>query len=400
MATRREIQQNRIQLREALLEACHDGKLQPHQALPPMRHLARQHGLSVAIVCEVVQALVREGVLYSRQGAGTFVGLPPQERIEPFLFVRYPLQEVPIRAQQVQNGFEDRIAQLGGTCLTLGREEAAWHRDQGDLPPLSGIFDGNTGLGSGRFEMEGVPCAAFGPSTPGEALDRIQFDDAGGGEIATRHLLALGHRDIAFLGLHGQSGEAGIFVWSQAREAGWRRAMAGAGRPSAHLSFLPPVSVPFEAHFQREEARQVAASLLLQPEVTAVVAANRHAAEGLLLALREANVATAKWPAIVCFDEAAEGSSSVISYLRLPWDEVGQLAAQGLWERTSGRITGPPQARLVAMRLVPRLSCRPRWAEASGLASGQARGLGFQPSGPSRQEDALAPRLSYLGGIV
>ena len=391
MPTRREMQERRFQLRESLLEACRDGKLQPNQAVPPMRELARRHGVSAALACQVVQALVEEGVLYSRQGAGTFVGHSPQKGGEPFLFIRSSLRPLPTQAFPVQNGFEDRIAQLGGACLSLERDEVLRYLEQGDLPQLSGVFEMNSAPESAALRNLGVPCVAFGTLRPDDILDRVQFDDAGGGETATRHLLAMGHRRIAFLGLHGRNGEAGEFVWSQARETGWQRALRAARQDSAKLSFLPLRSAQFDIASQVSVARETALPLVAQrSDISAVLATNRFAAEGLWEALRESNVSPAQWPSIVCFDEVDEEKSSVISYLRLPWDEVGRQAAQILWERKTGRLSGPPQKRLVAMRLIPRLSCRPQWAQSSGLAARQTQGVNHSPNKRSRNAQALA----------
>ena len=47
----------------------------------------------------------------------------------------------------------------------------------------------------------------------------------------------------------------------------------------------------------------------------------------------------------------------MVSYLRLPWDDVGRAAAQLLWERKTGRLAGQAAQRLVPMQLIPRLTC-------------------------------------------
>jgi DNA-binding LacI/PurR family transcriptional regulator len=64
---------------------------------------------------------------------------------------------------------------------------------------------------------------------PVRGIRHIGIDDRGVAEAATRHLIELGHTDIAFLG--GDDEEGLNHVVPQAREAGWRRAMTSAGLP-------------------------------------------------------------------------------------------------------------------------------------------------------------------------
>lgn len=62
---------------------------------------------------------------------------------------------------------------------------------------------------------------------PVRGIRHIGIDDRGVAEAATRHLIELGHTDIAFLGGDDEDGLNPIVP--QAREQGWRRAMASAG---------------------------------------------------------------------------------------------------------------------------------------------------------------------------
>jgi GntR family transcriptional regulator len=60
-------------LREALRDAIERGLLKPLQALPPERDLAQDFGISRITVRKALDALVADGLLTRRQGAGTFV---------------------------------------------------------------------------------------------------------------------------------------------------------------------------------------------------------------------------------------------------------------------------------------------------------------------------------------
>lgn len=66
------------QLRRALRDAIQDNRLAAEEALPPERELAEEFGVSRITVRKALDALVGEGMLTRRQGAGTFVAAVSQ----------------------------------------------------------------------------------------------------------------------------------------------------------------------------------------------------------------------------------------------------------------------------------------------------------------------------------
>jgi GntR family transcriptional regulator len=70
------------QLRRALREAIEDNRLPAEDALPPERELAEEFGVSRITVRKALDALVGEGMLTRRQGAGTFVAGRAEARVE------------------------------------------------------------------------------------------------------------------------------------------------------------------------------------------------------------------------------------------------------------------------------------------------------------------------------
>jgi LacI family transcriptional regulator len=210
-------------------------------------------------------------------------------------------------------------------------------------------------------------------------IGTVDYDNEDGGIQATRHLMALGHRDIAFLGLHAaghqanhQMGELNL-SWSTLRQEGWSRVLQSAGQDTDKLSFLPTTTSPIAHESQKATAREVAVNMMeaiATRQITAVVAVNVLAAQGLIQAMQEASIPRENWPALVCFDDAPRGAASGISYLRLPWEKIGAEAAQLLWERRKTPGMKMRQHRLVKMNLVPSLTCRSDWA-LSGLAHQQ-----------------------------
>lgn len=349
------------------------------------RELSEKYGLSIRTVSLALQELVEEGVLYTVPRIGTFLGRPVRNTEYPYLIVSHHTGQPYGFFDLFQMGFEDRIAQLGGASLTLTEAETLWHLEQNHFPAISGVFEFSvrepgTVPASKTLLETGVAGVSFGSlEDVNLGVDLVNFDNEDGGEQAAHHMLSMGHRQIAFLALHDQVSQA-AFRWSVQRERGWRRIMEGAGRNVEGLIFRPSRPIADNhCNSQVQAAREAALRLLHESDATAVVAVNVLAAQGLLQALRDSDFPMERWPSIVCFDSApgsdAASSTSIISYLRLPWEKTGTEAAQLLWDRKNGRLTGPPQERLVPMQLVPRLSCRQDWAGSSGLAQTHANGL-------------------------
>ena len=75
-----------------------------------------------------------------------------------------------------------------------------------------------------RLRAADIPCVLIDAVHP--SFPSIAVDDVAGGEIATRHLVALGHRRIALI---GDPPPEFRFEWSRDRTRGYERALAAAG---------------------------------------------------------------------------------------------------------------------------------------------------------------------------
>ncbi|MBA8952031.1 LacI family DNA-binding transcriptional regulator [Actinomadura namibiensis] len=170
-------------------------------------------------------------------------------------------------------------------------------------------------------------------------------DHRAGAVRATRHLLSLGHRTVHHI--------AGPMDWvdSDARVAGWRHALAEAGREAPD-----PLPGDWSARSGYEQGRVLAAD----PEVTAVFAANDPMALGLLRALREAGRDVPGEVSVAGFDDVPEAPffAPPLTSVRQPFGEVGRLAFQMLLERIDG-AEGVPR-RTVEPELVVRESTAAR----------------------------------------
>ena len=169
-----------------------------------------------------------------------------------------------------------------------------------------------------RAEM---PCVCIErPAGPGFGIASIQYDDHGGGAMATAHLLAKGHRRIAHLGGDPR------YASAQARKAGYQAALNEAGL--AVVPELTPV-----ANWNQSEAVAATRDLMRLPRPpTAIFAASDDMALGALEALRAMSCRIPEDVAVIGFDGITLGQAAVLplSSIRVPLAEIGRRAARAL----------------------------------------------------------------------
>ena len=364
MASRKETREQQKGVEQALRALLLGGALKQGTMLPTVSEIAQQYGVSRYIAHQALQSVEGEGLFQAIPKVGSFARAADGGGVaasQVFLIDDVSLH--PYRTD-IQIGFDSRVATRGGVALSLELSAAS---DVWREIPVQGVFllvreERLDALSSrGPFDSS-VPMVRIGGQwRPNEQLDLLSFDDEDGGFRATRHLIERGFKSIAFLGVHvptlGQSAKE----WSSQRENGWRRALREAGLPFHGMAFWPAQEADDDGEGARRIGHSVACEMLRRGDVRGVVAANDAVAMGLLQALREARVPRDDWPAIVAFDNSEEARRHNITSLHLPWDEIGREAADLLWSRACGQLPPEPQHRAVAMRLIPRLSCRENW---------------------------------------
>ncbi|SEQ06969.1 DNA-binding transcriptional regulator, LacI/PurR family [Microlunatus flavus] len=169
----------------------------------------------------------------------------------------------------------------------------------------------------------------------------VGVDQVAGGRLATRHLLGLGHREIAHV-----AGPRGWFE-TRGRLEGWRSELL------AHdLRPREPVHVDWSA----SEGYAAGRELARDPSVTAVFAASDQIAMGVLRALHEAGRRVPEEVSVVGFDDLPETGYTIppLTTVRQDFDTVGEAAVRLLTEVIDGRTE--PSAPRVLPRLVVRAS--------------------------------------------
>jgi LacI family transcriptional regulator len=193
-----------------------------------------------------------------------------------------------------------------------------------------------------RLRAAGAPCVLVDAQHP--SLPSVVIDDFAGGELATRHLIELGHRRIAFI---GDMPPEFRFVWSRDRTRGYFHALEQAGIE------LGPEYVRVGTRLLHV-ARSVALELLNLPEPpTAIFAASDTQALGVLEAARSLGLAVPEQLSVVGFDDVQLASYVGLTTVRQPLYESGRRGAELLLRALSGQPL-PAHSEQLPLELVVR----------------------------------------------
>ena len=198
-----------------------------------------------------------------------------------------------------------------------------------------------------RLRAADIPCVLIDAVHP--SFPSIAVDDVAGGEIASRHLIALGHRRIALI---GDPPPEFRFDWSRDRTRGYERALAAAGIEVREDYVREGTRLP-------HVARAVAAELLSLPErPTAVFAASDTQAIGVLEAARTLGISVPGELSVIGFDDIEVASYVGLTTVRQPLVESGRRGARILLDVLAGRSVAPLRE-LLPLELVVRSTTGP-----------------------------------------
>lgn len=189
-----------------------------------------------------------------------------------------------------------------------------------------------------------VPMVVTGRTLKGPGLVSLDFDNQGGARMATQHLIALGHRRIAFISGDLKHSDA------QQRLLGYRSALEDAG-----ITFDPALLV-FGKYTEASGLQAVLRLVASQQPFTAVFASNDQMAIGAVHALQRHNLRIPHDVSVVGFDDLPTSSYAFppLTTVHQPVYELGRLAAQTMLALLTG---GKPQPQVPAPRLIVRESC-------------------------------------------
>jgi LacI family transcriptional regulator len=309
----------------------------PRQQRVTIREIAQMTGVSMQTVSRVINKRpdVSPSTRTAVEAAIAAVGFQPSAVARSL--VRQRSQTIGVIATglkffgvaQTLNGITEASQELGYALLLkeLAAEDAEGvapaidflvaHRVEGMIifaPPE---------IGAG---VAASPVTSGGPRPPIVLLkaesstdfSSISIDNRGGALMATRHLLALGRRQIGHIG--------GPPSWRESRDRteGWRAALAEAGIQPGPMVSGNWSSASGEAAFRELVARA--------PDLDAVFVANDQMALGLLHVAHQRGIAVPDTIAVVGFDGLIEGAqfSPSLTTIGQPLRELGRLAVEEL----------------------------------------------------------------------
>ncbi|MHC5784545.1 LacI family DNA-binding transcriptional regulator [Pseudomonas idahonensis] len=255
---------------------------------------------------------------------------------------------------ELARGIED-YCERNGYCVILCNSDDNPDKQRNYLRVLlekriDGLIVASAGGDSGLAQgLAGVrtPMVIVDRGLEGVDADLVRIDHHYGAYLATRHLLELGHRDIACIG-----GPANTSV-AQMRLAGFRQALQEAG-----------VEVPagriLESDFSSTGGYRAAAQLLESRPPSAIFAANDMMGIGVLRAAAERNIRVPSELSVIGFDDILM-SRYVYPALTTVGQSIlqlGETAAELLLRRIAAREL-PVDQRIVTPNIVLRESTAP-----------------------------------------
>lgn len=182
-----------------------------------------------------------------------------------------------------------------------------------------------------------IPIVLLGQRPFGAPFDHVVADDVAAAHLATEHLINLGRRRIAAIGVPDDLSD----LMPRIRLQGYEAALAEAGLPlDPHLvACVPPRS------FHRDDGvRAMRRLLTLDPPPDAVFCFNDLVALGAIKALLEAGRRVPEDVAVIGFDGIDEGfyATPSLSTVAVNMEDIARSAVSLLLDRIQGVRTGPP----------------------------------------------------------
>ena len=349
------------QLADLLRSRVLAGALKPGDRLEPHSDLAARYAVSLITVKRSLAELIREGLLYSRPGKGTFVaatrpspakvqgrtiGLVLSDLKSPFFsMVLHSIEEHAFRH---------------GLSLLLSNSAVQQEREESQIRHFRSIGAGGLIIASMTHEYRatatirelhstGYPYVMVSylsdPEIPFVGTDHVQ-----GGYRAALHLLSLGYTAIGYI-----NGETGNQVGDLRREGFFRALREHGCRCPPEWEFrLRRRGEWFDEDSGFEIGRHFV-QLPIRPR--AVFAYNDLAALGFERAVLEAGLDIPGDVALIGFDGIERGAYAPVplTTVRQPVEEIGATAVNVLVQRMGGGA--PPIRSIVPAALVVRRSC-------------------------------------------
>lgn len=319
-------------------------RLAPGERLPSELEMMSRLRVSRMTLRRAVDVLKREGLIIAEHSKGFFrtaAGGQKPQTISPVIALAIANMDSNIQFFNTVTAEAARlsIAITAGAIPSAVHEQEAYLRSLLQQPGLRGLIV-NPPIISADLEalMEayhalqrgGIHVVFANAPYAGIRIDNVSFDDATGMAILTRHLLDLGHREVAFVG------DTTGHVRAHQREQGYRQVM----RTGGYKGLL------IKSQLQNDKTLfspdPVAA--VRKQGVTAFVALNDKIAFQLWTMLEAAGIQAPRDVSIAGFDRLEHITYAfprALTSVRRDRCELGRIALRLLWTRClAGGVPG------------------------------------------------------------
>jgi DNA-binding LacI/PurR family transcriptional regulator len=324
--------------------------------------VAQSAGVSRTTVSHVLSGNrpVSEAVSVRVRAAMSDLGYVPSRTARNL--ARGSTQTIGLLLPDISNSFFADLAKgVEATCIESGfnvllcntgwnREREVFYLETLRSRAVDGVLyaSGATPVPSTLEELlSGLPVVAVDEALPGVTVTSVSSDNRQGGRIAAEHLLSLGHRGAAVIGVNRELASSAQRLDGFQRQ--WRKTTGERAQVIA-------------GSFDEDSGARAAAELvpaIRAGQVTAIFATNDLNALGAMTILRNAEIGVPEDCSIIGFDDfiAARHAFPPLTTIRQDATQMGTRAAHALLTQLSGEEA--QRHTVLAVELVVRNSTAP-----------------------------------------
>ena len=329
-------------------------------AIPSIPSLMKEYQVSQSTVRQAVGTLVKEGILYTDHGRGTFVR-PDHNSMERTGLIGVLVRDLkePYIWAEVARAVEEEVYQDGGN-LFLSHTDNSYQKFKKYIrfyqerkvdgliitPLLSDKYEELNLSILCQVEKASIPYVLIDGYLENHPADCVIINNEEMGYLLTRHLLEQSYRRIAFISGQYCSSIGG-------RLNGYKKALKEAGIPyNENL-------VSFSRGRFQENAYLLTKNLLIKQNPDAFFGANDVFAASAFKAIEERGLNVPKDIGLVGFDDStiAYKLKVPLTTVRQPREKIGEKAAQLLKKRMEDPDKKPEKV-VVPAKLIIRESSR------------------------------------------
>lgn len=337
-------------LADELRRQIESRELRPGDRLPTFAEMRSQHNVTSTTIERVYSLLENEGLIKRQQGSGTFVSEQKRSSTGNIGFLFHVQSLTNPYELDLLAGMKREAMRHGMEILLLNAQERNTDYDKIDAIVMYCDIAEATALNL----PANLPSALLFETCP--EFTCIVPDDFEGAKMATQYLIALGHRNIAYL-QHSYDDSIG---WQ--RQAGYQAALRETGI-AMNNGFIKQFDKSPEQDYR--ETSEIAMRKWLEEGwrelgCTAILAHNDEAAIGVVSALASIGLRVPQDVSVMGFDgtKISDLCTPRLTSIKVPLQEIGSRAIKVLLDQIQGGIK-PPERITLPVQLKQGASTRP-----------------------------------------